>query len=61
MERFWRGSGYTISLSPLCAVDMIAYVFENGLHESDSGFGRLDKLVFGLLNVESGCQLRFRC
>jgi hypothetical protein len=39
---------------------MLAYVLEDGLHESDSGFGRLNKLVFGLFDVKSGISLGLR-
>jgi hypothetical protein len=35
-----------------------SYILENGLHESNSSFSRLNEFVFSLFDVESGRQLR---
>jgi hypothetical protein len=57
LERFCRGSGWIYQLKILEQSLWPTHVFKHGLHESDSGFGRLNKLVFCLFDVKSGNQL----
>jgi hypothetical protein len=56
LERFARGSGYS-SACILCRKGRGSYILENGLHEPNSSFGRLNEFVFSLFDVKSGRQL----
>jgi hypothetical protein len=53
-----EGFGLFVSLHPRDYRTRESYILKNGLHESNSSFGRLNKLVLGLFDVESECQLR---
>jgi hypothetical protein len=51
-----EGFGLPVSLNPI-KKEGVSYILEDGLHESDSGLGRLNKLVLGLFDVEPVDQL----
>ena len=56
LQRLGLAISYTMRLCPSVSPagrKKMAYILENGLHQTDGSLGLLDKLVLGLLHVQA--------